>query len=149
MTMVRVRLVVILNFFLLQSCGTEECMRYIECITCLYTIVDGAIQETGAESCAAICAAENATVAAENATVAADTISGQDDSQPEGTISCFATIEGQCSGIPFYVRPNNGSADILVSNSPTGKFFGIVQQGHFAMIECTSSKWLYLLLVHA
>ena len=117
-------------------------MRYIECITCLYTIVDGAFQETGAESCAAICAAENATVAA-------DTISGQDDPRLNGTISCFATIEGQCSGIPFYVRPNNGSADILVSNTPTGKCFGIVQQGHFAMIECTSSKWLYLLLVHA
>ena len=111
-------------------------MRYTKCITCLYTIVDGALQETGAESCDAICAAENATVVA-------------DDSQLDGTISCFAAVEGQCSGIPFYVRPINGSANITVSNSPAGKFFGIVQQRHFAVIECMGSKCLYLFLCHS
>ena len=116
-------------------------MQYTECTTCLYAIVDGAFQETSAESCAAICAAENATVVPE-------AISGQDDPRLNGTITCFAAL-GQCSSIPFYVNPNNESASILVTNSPPGEFFDIVQQRHFAMIECMGSKCLYLFLCHS
>ena len=87
-------------------------MRYTNCTTCLYTIVNGALQQTGAEGCRAICDAENATISA-------DTIDGPNDPRLDGTITCQASrVDGVCS-IEFYVTPNSdGSANILVSNSP-------------------------------
>ena len=88
-------------------------MRYTNCITCLYTIVNGAVQETGAEGCSAICDAENATI------IADDNIDGPNDSRLDGNITCQASrVDGVCS-IEFYVMPNSdGSANISVSKSP-------------------------------
>ena len=90
-------------------------MRYTNCVTCLYTIVNGAFQETGAEGCRAICDAENATIS--NVTV-----DGPNDPRLDGTITCLASlVDGVCS-IAFYVKPNSdGSANIFVSNSPVGE----------------------------
>ena len=77
--------------------------------------MDGVFQETGEESCQSICDAVNATVMD-------DTISGSSDPRLNGTFSCTtAVVGGQCSGITFYVKPNNGSVDILVSNSPASE----------------------------
>ena len=97
----------------LQTCGEEECMRYTNCVTCLYTIVNGAVQATAAEGCRAICDAENATIIA-------DTISGPNDPRLDSTITCLTALADEdCSGIRFYVKPkSDGSAYLLVTNSP-------------------------------
>lgn len=76
--------------------------------------MDGVFQESGEESCQSICGAVNATVIA-------DTIFGSSDPRLNGTFDCDPRVGGQCSGILFYVKPNNGSADILVSTSPARK----------------------------
>ena len=78
--------------------------------------MDGVFQETGEESCQSICDAVNATAMD-------DTISGLSDPRLDGTFTCTtAVVDGQCSGIAFYVKPNmDGSADILVSNSPASE----------------------------
>ena len=73
--------------------------------------MDGVFQETGEESCQSICDAVNATVMA-------DSISATSDPRLNGTFSCDPREDGQCNGILFYVKPNNGSVDILVSTSP-------------------------------
>ena len=78
--------------------------------------MDGVFQETGEESCQSICDAVNGTVMA-------DAISGPSDPRLDGTFPCTTgVVGGQCSGIAFYVKPNmDGSADILVSNSPASE----------------------------
>ena len=83
--------------------------------------MDGVFQETGEKSCQSICDAVNATVMA-------DTISGPSDPRLDGTFTCItAVVDGQCSGITFYVKPStDGSVDILVSNSVAS--------------ECTASR---------
>ena len=74
--------------------------------------MDGVFQETGEESCQSICDAVNVTIMA-------DTISGPSDPRLDGTYTCATgVVGGQCSGIAFYVKLNNRSADILVANSP-------------------------------
>ena len=71
------------------------------------------------ESCRSICDAVNATVIA-------DTISGPSDPRLDGTFTCLTgQVTGQCSGISFYVKSNNGSVDILVSNSPAREYDSI------------------------
>ena len=104
----------LLIFLCLQTCGPEQCLRYTNCTTCLYRIVNGQVQETGEESCQTICDAVNATVDT-------DAITGPDDPRLEGTFTCVADlVDGQCSGITFYVNPSDdGTAVILVSSSPT------------------------------
>ena len=74
--------------------------------------MDGVFQETGEESCQSICDAVNATVMA-------GTIAGPSDPHLNGTFTCItAVVDGQCSGITFFVNPSmDGSVDILVSNS--------------------------------
>lgn len=65
------------------------------------------------ERCNSICDAINATISA-------DTISGFSDPRLSGTITCrTGQLDGQCSGISFYVKSDNESAVILVSNSLT------------------------------
>ena len=77
--------------------------------------MDGVFQETGKENCQSICDAVNATVMA-------DTISGASDPRLNRTFTCITdVVDGQCSGITFYVKPNNGSVDILVATSPASE----------------------------
>ena len=89
-------------------------MRYTNCTTCLYTIVNGAVQRrTDTEGCRAICDAENATI------IDAVPIEGPNDPRLDMFITCQASrVDGVCS-IEFYVTPNSdGSANILVSKYP-------------------------------
>ena len=83
--------------------------------------MDGVFQETGEESCQSICDAVNVTIMA-------DTISGPSDPRLDGTYTCATgVVGGQCSGIAFYVKLNNRSADILVANSPAREYTVKVQ----------------------
>ena len=108
-------LVLIFPLPCLQICGPQQCSRYTNCITCLYRIVDGVFQETGEESCQSICDAVNAIVMA-------DTISGPNDPRINGSLTCIIVVDGQFSGILFYVNVNvDGTVDILVSNSLAGE----------------------------
>lgn len=100
-------------YFVSQTCGPNQCSRYTACITCLYGVVDGVLQKMETERCNSICEPINATIIA-------DTFSGLSNPRLSGTITCrTGLLDGQCSGISFSVKSDNGSAVILVSTSLT------------------------------
>ena len=71
--------------------------------------MEGVLQKMETETCNSICEAINAT-----------TISGPGDPRLSDTITCrTGQLDGQCSGISYYVKSDNESAVILVSTSLT------------------------------